>query len=323
MNGTFDMLTGILGDHSGSMLVLMVFLAASVLAFGIMATVHARSSVRRRAAGIAEYTGEREAADKHSLRGSSARAVQRLLDYTTKHYSGEKGGDAKVLRRRLIQAGIFDARAVAYFFVARTTLAVGLGVGAFLLLPLLLTQKPSMFWLSVMVSSIVGYIGPSFYVDRRIAKNMDEHRSGFPDFLDLMVVCADSGLSMEASLERVGRELGDTYPSLCANIHMTNLEIRAGKTMTDALEHFGDRLGLEEARAFATLIQQSAELGSSITDALRVYSDDMRHKRLSRAEEKAYSLPAKLALPMMICIFPVIFVVILLPVAVRLYTGSY
>jgi tight adherence protein C len=323
MNGTFDMLTGILGDHSGSMLVLMVFLAASVLAFGIMATVHARSSVRRRAAGIAEYTGEREAADKHSLRGSSARAVQRLLDYTTKHYSGEKGGDAKVLRRRLIQAGIFDARAVAYFFVARTTLAVGLGVGAFLLLPLLLTQKPSMFWMSVMVSSIVGYIGPSFYVDRRIAKNMDEHRSGFPDFLDLMVVCADSGLSMEASLERVGRELGDTYPSLCANIHMTNLEIRAGKTMTDALEHFGDRLGLEEARAFATLIQQSAELGSSITDALRVYSDDMRHKRLSRAEEKAYSLPAKLALPMMICIFPVLFVVILLPVVVRLHVGNY
>jgi len=323
MNGTFDMLTGILGDHSGSMLVLMVFLAASVLAFGIMATVHARSSVRRRAAGIAEYTGEREAADKHSLRGSSARAVQRLLDYTTKHYSGEKGGDAKVLRRRLIQAGIFDARAVAYFFVARIALAAGLGVGAFVVLPMLVTQKPSTFWMSVMVGGILGYLAPGFYIDRRFTKNKDEHRSGFPDFLDLMVVCADSGLSMEASLERVGRELGDTYPSLCANIHMTNLEIRAGKSMTEALEHFGDRLGLDEARAFATLIQQSAELGSSITEALRVYSDDMRHKRLSRAEEKAYSLPAKLALPMMICIFPVIFVVILLPVAVRLYIGNY
>ena len=75
---------------------------------------------------------------------------------------------------------------------------------------------------------------------------------------------------------------------------MTNLEIRAGRTMSEALEHLGDRLGLEEARSFATLIQQSAELGSSITEALRVYSDDMRHKRLSRAEEKAYSLPAKL-----------------------------
>ena len=105
--------------------------------------------------------------------------------------------------------------------------------------------------------------------------------------------------------------------------HMANLEIRAGRSMTDALEHLGDRLGLEEARSFATLIQQSAELGSSITDALRVYSDDMRHKRLSRAEEKAYSLPAKLSVPMMVCIFPVLFVVILLPVVVRLYTHHY
>jgi tight adherence protein C len=323
MNGAYDILIGIVGDRGSSMVALMVFLAVSVLAFGVMAAAHARSSVKRRAAGIAEYSGEREAAGKNSLRGSSARAVQRLLDYTTKHYSTEQGGDAKVLRRRLIQAGIFDSRAVAYFFIARTVLAVGLGVGAFLALPMVVTLKPSAFWLTVMAAGILGYIGPSFYIDRRIARNVNEHRSGFPDFLDLMVVCADSGLSMEASLERVGRELGDGYPSLCANIHMTNLEIRAGKTMTDALEHFGDRLGLEEARSFATLIQQSAELGSSITDALRVYSDDMRHKRLSRAEEKAYSLPAKLALPMMICIFPVIFVVILLPVAVRLYTGNY
>jgi tight adherence protein C len=141
--------------------------------------------------------------------------------------------------------------------------------------------------------------------------------------MDLLVVCADSGLSMEASLDRVGRELGVSYPSLCANIHMANLEIRAGRGMTDSLEHLGDRLGLEEARSFATLIQQSEELGSSITDALRVYSEDMRHKRLSRAEEKAYALPAKLSVPMMVCIFPVIFVVILLPVIVRLYTGDF
>jgi tight adherence protein C len=104
---------------------------------------------------------------------------------------------------------------------------------------------------------------------------------------------------------------------------MANLEIRAGRSMTEALEHLGDRLALEEARSFATLIQQSEELGSSITDALRVYSEDMRHKRLSRAEEKAYALPAKLSVPMMVCIFPVIFVVILLPVIVRLYTHSF
>lgn len=324
MNNFFNVIFGVFGDRSTTLLALMVFAATAALTFGVMATAHARSSVKRRAAGIAEYSGERDGAEQKTLRGSSARAVQRLIDYTTKHYSTEEGGgEAKVLRRRLIQAGIFDPRAVAYFFILRTGLALGLAFAAFAALPMVVNLSPSMFWLGVSVGGLVGYLVPGFYIDRRIKNNRDEHRAGFPDFLDLLVVCADSGLSIEASLERVGRELGDSYPSLCANIHMTNLEIRAGRTMTDALEHFGDRLGLEEARAFATLIQQSAELGSSINEALRVYSDDMRHKRLSRAEEKAYSLPAKLTLPMMLCIFPVIFVVIMLPVVVRIATGKY
>jgi tight adherence protein C len=249
--------------------------------------------------------------------------VQRVLDYTNRHYAGTENNDTKILRRRLIQAGIFDARGVGFFFAARTALAGSVAVAVFFLMPMLMTLTSSIFWLTVMVGGIFGYLAPGLYIDRRISSRRNEHRSGFPDFLDLLVVCADSGLSMEAALERVGRELGDTYPSLCANLHMANLEIRAGRTMTEALEHLGDRLGLDEARSFATLIQQSAELGSSITDALRVYSDDMRHKRLSRAEEKAYSLPAKLSIPMMVCIFPVLFVVILLPVFVRVYTGHY
>jgi tight adherence protein C len=229
----------------------------------------------------------------------------------------------KVLRRRMIQAGIYDARAVAYFFIARTALAVGVAAAVFVFLPLFTEKGGSFFTLMIMLGGMAGYIGPSMYVDRRIAARRNEHRTGFPDFMDLLVVCADAGLSMEASLDRVGRELADSYPSLSANIHMGTLEIRAGRTMTDALEHLADRLGLEEARSFATLIQQSAELGSSITDALRVYSDDMRHKRLSRAEEKAYSLPSRLAVPMMVCIFPVIFVVILLPVVIRFKYAIY
>jgi tight adherence protein C len=322
--GNFStVMLGIFGDSSAMLLALIVFVATAALAFGVMAAAHARSSVKRRAAGIAEYSGERDASESKTLRGSSARAVQRLIDYTTKHYSTESGGDAKVLRKRLIQAGIFDSRAVAFFFIVRTVLAVALAFGAFAALPMVITLTSSMLWLGAAVGGLAGYLIPGLYIDRRITKNRDEHRAGFPDFLDLLVVCADSGLSIEAGLERVGREMGDSYPSLCANIHMTNLEIRAGRTMTEALEHFGDRLGLEEARAFATLIQQSAELGSSITEALRVYSDDMRHKRLSRAEEKAYSLPAKLTLPMMLCIFPVIFVVIMLPVVVRIAVGKY
>lgn len=318
-----DILAGVFDDGSTMTLALLVFLATTVLTFGVMLALRSRGAVKRRTAGIAETMGEAD--DQRELRSSSLKAVQRLLDYTTKHYGAtEKDqGDMKVLRRRMIQAGIYDSRAVAYFFVARTVLAVGIAFAIVVFMPMVVTLQSTMFWLVVVAGGIAGYVGPSVFLDRRIAARRNEHRSGFPDFMDLLVVCADSGLSMEAALERVGRELADSYPSLCTNIHMANLEIRAGRTMTEALEHLGDRLGLEEARSFATLIQQSAELGSSITDALRVYSDDMRHKRLSRAEEKAYSLPAKLAIPMMVCIFPVLFVVILLPVIVRLHTGHY
>jgi tight adherence protein C len=229
----------------------------------------------------------------------------------------------KVLRQRLVQAGIYDPRGAAMFFLGRTGLAIGLAAALFIVLPMVRPNSGSFFWLMVIVGGIAGYVGPSMYIDRRIAARKIEHQSGFPDFMDLLVVCADSGLSMEAAFERVGRELGESYPSLTANIHIANLEIRAGRNLKEALDRFAERLALDEARAFATLINQSIDLGSSITDALRVYSDDMRHKRLSRAEEKAYALPAKLSVPMMVCIFPVLFVVILLPVFVRLHVGGY
>ena len=262
--------------------------------------------------------------DPRSLRYASKAAAQRLIDYTTKHYSGDKNaGETKALRRQLIQAGFLETNAPAYFFLARASTAILLAVAAYFLMPMVLNPESSMLWPSVWIGGLAGYFAPNVYLSRRIAGRQVEHRAGFPDFMDLLVVCADSGLSMEASLERVGHELGDTYPSLTANIHVTNLEVRAGRTLKDALERFADRLALEEARSFATLINQSIDLGSSITEALRVYSDDMRHKRLSRAEEKAYALPAKLSLPMMICIFPVIFVVILLPVFVRVHYTNF
>jgi len=186
-----------------------------------------------------------------------------------------------------------------------------------------LTTHQGLLWPFVGVAGLLGYLGPSLALDRIVATRRQEYRAGFPDMMDLLVVCADAGLGLASAFERVGRELADSYPNLSANIHMANLEIRAGRTISEALEHYGDRLGLAEARSFATLIQQSDELGSSITDALRVYSEDMRHKRLSTAEEKAYALPSKLTVPLMVCVFPVLFVVIMLPVVVRVKMGAY
>jgi tight adherence protein C len=306
------------GDSAATMLSVLVFLAAGTLAFVLMMGTRTRHAVRRRAAGVGP---DADVGDRRSSQYSSL--ARKIVDYTTKHYASSEGKDTKVLRGRMIQAGIYDPHAPAYFFIARIGVAVGIALTLFFILPLFVNSDKSPFWLFIGAGAVCGYLAPTFYLDRRIASCRVEHQAGFPDFMDLLVVCSDAGLAMEAALDRVRRELGDAYPSLAANIHITNLEIRAGRTLAEALEHFGDRLGLEEARAFAALIQQSDELGASISKALRVYSDDMRHKRMSRAEEKAYSLPAKLAVPMMVCIFPVLFFVILTPVIVRLVTGNW
>jgi tight adherence protein C len=314
-----DGLLSYAGD-SDLLITIFVFVAATASAFGVMAIMRVRGAVKRRAVGL---VGGSDGSGRRSLRQSSMQAAQRLVDRTAKHYSSLDNKNMKMLRQRLVQAGIFDPRAVGFFFLARTALAVGCAGLAVFVVPMLVDAEGSTVWAGVGLFGLAGYLAPSLVLDRMVKKRRDEYRMGFPDFMDLLVVCADAGLGMEGALERVGRELADSYPGLAQNIHMTNLEIRAGHTLSEALDNFGDRLGLDEVRSFATLIQQSEELGSSITDALRVYSEDMRHKRLSTAEEKAYALPVKLSVPMMVCIFPVLFVVILLPVFVRFKMGAF
>src|ERR1700690_4369545 len=207
-------------DQASMLLALLVFLASGTVAFAVMALVRVRGAVKRRTQRIVDDEHDRKST--RSLRYSSLKAVTHLLEYTTKHYSESNNENMKVLRRRLVQAGVYDPRAVAFFFIARTGLAVGLAFMTFVFGPLVIAKGSSMFWLIVIAGGIAGYVAPSFYIDRRIAARKLEHRTGFPDFMDLLVVCADSGLSMEAALERVGRELGDSYPSLTANIHMTH-----------------------------------------------------------------------------------------------------
>ena len=326
MNSVLSALAPLVGNNPLTLVSALIFFATAALSLGIMSVLRNRAELKRRASAIVVDVPGRanQADDKRSLRYASISAAQKLIEYTTKHYSSADDANMKVLRRRLIEAGLLDPRAPAFFFIARTAFAIIFAAIALPVVPMLLSElTPAWFWMCVLCSGMMGYMAPSLYLDRRIKRRQTEHRAGFPDFMDLLVVCADAGLSMEASLDRVGRELSDSYPSLSANIHMATLEIRAGRTLGEALEHLADRLGLEEARAFATLLQQSAELGSSLTDALRVYSDDMRHKRLSTAEEKAYSLPAKLSVPLVLCIFPVLVIVTMLPAYIRVKFGPF
>src|SRR5262245_23733733 len=296
----------------------LVFAATAMVAFGAMATVRVRAEVKRRAAGLPDAPQSGNTGSR-SLRHASIKATQQLIDYANQHFSPSEEGEMRALRKKLLMAGYLDPRAQAYFFLARIGMAAVFAVVTFFIAPSIFDA--TWFWPVVWIMAFGGYMSPSFYINRRIASRCEEHRMGFPDFMDLLVVCADAGLSIEAALDRVGRELADSYRSLSQNIYMATLEMRAGRTMSEALEHLAERLGLEEARSFATLLQQSEELGSSMTDALRVYSDDMRHKRMSIAEEKAYALPAKLSVPLILCIFPVIIIVIMLPVYVRFKYG--
>jgi tight adherence protein C len=318
MDALLDFLTEASVDHGTLTMAVLVFAAAAIPAFGVMGLVRTRTDVKRRAAGVATAAA---ASGNRSLRYASMQAAQRLVDYANRHFSGEAKNKGNALRMRLIQAGFLDARAGAFYFLARAVAAVVLVLAAMPLVPMVMPKWPNAFWPGVWLAGCLGYLLPKVYLDRRIAKRREEHRQGFPDFMDLLVVCSNAGLSMEAALDRVGRELSDSYPSLSSNIYMMTLELRAGRTIGEALDHLAERLGLEEARAFATLLQQSEELGSSLTDTLRVYSDDMRHKRMSLAEEKAYALPAKLSVPLILCIFPVIIIVIMLPVYVRVKYG--
>ena len=236
------------GDSAATMMSLLIFLATGTLAFALMIVIRAREAVRRRAARVRPDEDVTNA--RHSLRFSGLKAAQKLIDYATKHYSSIDSKDLKVLRRQLVQAGIYDPHATAYFFIARLVMAVSLALASFFVLSMFGMHGKTSFWLLVLAGALGGYLAPGIYLDRRIAAKRREHQVGFPDFMDLLVVCADAGLAMEAALDRVGRELGNSYPSLAANIHMANLEIRAGRTLTEALEHFGDRLGIEEARSF-------------------------------------------------------------------------
>lgn len=223
------------------------------------------------------------------------------------------------LRQELLRAGFFHANAINYYIFGRLGLVVALPLLAFLLTLAMPAQTGSLVKLGLVgIMTVVAIFGPDAYLARRQRILQEHYATAFPDLLDLMVVCVDAGLSLEAALDRISREMVNKNRALGMNLLLLGAENRAGRSTIDALGSFADRLGLDEARSFVATLRQSIELGSDIGDALRVFSDEMREKRLIRAEERANTLPVKMVLPLGICIFPVILMVVLLPVLVKL-----
>lgn len=283
-------------------------------AVAIFAVDRSRRAVRLR---LLDGTARDRLGDKAASSPTKPSRVDTLVTSLGASVAAQDTDTSKLLRSRLVQAGYLAKDAIAYYFAARVAGGV---IGAALTFMLLAFGGDALVGVDpvvgLLVGGLIGYFTPSFALGRLIKKRQTEHREGFPDFMDLMVVCAQAGLSMEAGIQRIATELKSGFPSLCLHLDLTSLELRSGKPMAHAMVALGHRLGIDEATSFATLLQQSEELGSSISESLRAYSDDMRNKRLMKAEEKAYSLPAKLVVPLTLFVFPVLLVVLLLPAVV-------
>jgi tight adherence protein C len=263
---------------------------------------------------IAAPLGERRQSSK--LRDSMNAAVMRYFD--EKRFKVEGPARAK-LRLELIRAGFFDPNAINYYIFWRLAVVVVVPLIAYLAVSVLLADKGALLKFAlVAISTVLAVLGPDAYIARRHRRLIEEYGWTFPDLLDLMVVCVDAGLGLEAALDRISREILDKSRALGMNLLMLGAETRAGRSTIDALSSFSDRLGLDEARSFTATLRQSIELGSDIGDTLRAFSDEMREKRLLRAEERANQLPVKMVLPLGACIFPVVLLVVMLPVIVRL-----
>ena len=270
---------------------------------------------------------QRVGAPVRTSAGSAApQGFAESFDYLVKTYFDERrfgveGSVRSNLRRELVRAAFFSPKALNYYIFARLVVAIILPAIAYLLGEVFLADQP--WYLKLLVVAIavmIGALGPDAYISRRQGKMHARYRLIFPDLLDLMVVCIDAGLSLEAALDRISPQITDQNRAFGTNLVLMGAEVRAGRTTIEALDSLADRLGLEEARSFAGMLRQSIELGTDLGDALRVFSDEMRDRRLLRAEEKANQLPVKMVAPLGMFIFPVILITVLVPVILRLAT---
>ena len=224
-----------------------------------------------------------------------------------------------VLRNRLMQAGFYNREAPTIYLGVRAAALALATLGVVVLLPLIAGGKGGMGGIAMAgVMAGVAILGPDQVLKMRRTTREREYSDGFPDLLDLLVASVEAGLSLDAAVTRVTEELARRYPNLTVHLRFLVLELRAGKSRKDAWSAFADRLGIDDARQLATMLRQAEEMGTSLGDTLTVFSQDMRAKRMLRAEEKALALSAKLTVPLILFIFPCLLGSLMLPAAARL-----
>jgi len=167
--------------------------------------------------------------------------------------------------------------------------------------------------------ALLGYYLPDIWLRQKTDKRKEKILNALPDALDLLVVCVEAGMGLDSAIGRVAKDSQDGSPELSDELHFMTLELRAGKSRRDALKNLSLRTNLDEVKSLVTLLIETEKFGTSMAEALRVYSDSYRIQRQQRAEEVAAKLPVKLLIPLGLCIFPALFVVILGPAFISIY----
>ena len=219
-------------------------------------------------------------------------------------------------RLKMLRAGYRDKNAVRVFHFAQ--MAFGLGFLAIGVIYAMITSAKGEVSTQFMIIATLGpgaagYYLPIYWVGSRLQKRRDEIVSGFPDALDLMLVCVEAGQSLDQSINRVAKESRAGYPALAEEFEMVSQEVKAGKERVMVLKDMSERVGIPDVSSFVTTLVQSATFGTSMSDSLRVYSAEMRDKRILRAEEKANTLPTKLTLGTMLFTLPPLLIILIGP----------
>ncbi len=219
---------------------------------------------------------------------------------------------------QLRQAGYQSQDAVRMFHFAQFALGIIGLLLAFVYLNILGGGEgfsTSKMMIYTIIPGAIGYYLPTYWVTRRVDARKDEITCGFPDSLDMMLVCVEAGQSLDQCIVRVAKELHASYPALAQEFDVVAYEMKAGKDKTTVLNDFGERCGVQDVSSFVTVLNQSAQFGTSIAEALRVYAGEMRDKRVMRAEEAANKLPTKMTLATMMLTVPPLLLILVGPSA--------
>lgn len=260
-------------------------------------------------------TKEKEA-DKGAALRRGGKANADKLEKFAHFLEPQDQAQMSAARQKMMRAGYRSKNAVRMFHASQFALGILsliLGVAYTMLKSRVETLDMQSMMMTTLLPGAVGYYLPIYWVQRRLQTRQTQITEGFPDALDMMLVCVEAGQSLDQSIARVARELGGGYPALAEEFDLVAQEVRAGKERVVVLRDMSDRVGLPDITSFVTTMIQSATFGTSISEALRVYSAEMRDKRVMRAEEKANTLPTKMTLGTMLFALPPLVVILIGP----------